>query len=67
MLKILWFFFQKLLVNLQYAKQLKYHISVARLSKSNDINMDIKTGDHAAITGVNMPLTPSELEKKDKT
>ncbi len=60
-------FFQKLLVHLQYANQFKCHILVARLSKNNDINMDIKTGDHAAITGFKIPFTPSELEKKDKT
>ena len=56
-----------LLVTLQYANHFKYHILVARLNKNNDINIDIKTGAQAAITGVKIPFTPSELEKKDNT
>ena len=60
-------FFQKLLVALKYAKQFKYHILFARLIKNNDIDMESNTGAHAAMTGVKMPFTPSELEKKDNT
>ena len=66
-MKILSFPPQTLLLTLKYANKFKYHILFARLIKNNDIDMDSKTGAHAAITGVKMPFTPRELENKDNT
>ena len=42
------------------------YILLARLISSNATIIDIKTGAQAATKGFKVPLTPSELEKKDK-
>ena len=46
--------------------KLKIYILLALLISSSATVIDIKTGDQAAMKGVKVPLTPSELEKKDK-
>ena len=44
-----------------------YLIRPALAKKYIPIQIDKKTGSHAAKTGFNIPLTPKELEKNDIT
>ena len=45
---------------------MKIYILLALLINNSATVIDIKTGDQAAMKGVKVPFTPSELEKKDK-
>ena len=47
--------------------KLKIYTLLARLTSNNATVIDRNTGVHAAIKGFKIPLTPRELEKKDKT
>ena len=47
--------------------KIEVYILLACLTSNNATVIDRKTGAHAAIKGFNMPFTPRELEKKDKT
>ena len=46
--------------------KLKIYILLALLISKSATMIDIKTGVQAAMKGVKIPLTPKELEKKDK-
>ena len=46
--------------------KLKIYILLALLISKSATMIDIKTGVQAAMKGVKIPLTPNELEKKDK-
>ena len=58
--------FLKLLIYWLPLLKLKLYILLALLTSNNATVIDIKTGDQAAMKGVKVPFTPSELEKKDK-
>ena len=46
--------------------KIKIYILLALLISNIATVIDIITGDQAAMKGVKVPFTPSELEKKDK-
>ena len=50
----------------QIISKFKFYILLALLIKNNATEIDIKTGAQAAMKGFKTPLTPRELEKKDK-
>ena len=58
-------FLKLFLFNLSFLN-LKIYILLARWINNKATTIEIKTGAQAAVKGFKTPLTPSELEKKDK-